>query len=187
MNTQPWVRLTATIGLKFGAYLLTDSVGLLSDAAESVVNLVAAIVALFVLHIAAKPADKNHNFGHSKAEYFSAWKNSRFIAGSKAAEKGFVAASRLQDIGDILGGLDLIYANVRPVVEKADTAQAEQTGAALKELLAFVTRLRDEEANGKRFTASDAETLGSEAQDKAEAIAGQITQVAEQLGIELQT
>lgn len=63
----------ATIALKFGAYLLTDSVGLLSDAAESVVNLAAAIVALFVLHIAAKPADKNHNFGHSKAEYFSAW------------------------------------------------------------------------------------------------------------------
>ncbi|WP_228389185.1 cation diffusion facilitator family transporter [Cumulibacter manganitolerans] len=63
----------ATIVLKFGAYLLTGSVGLLSDAAESIVNLVAAVVALFVLHIAAKPADKNHNFGHSKAEYFSAW------------------------------------------------------------------------------------------------------------------
>lgn len=63
----------ATITLKFSAYLLTDSVGLLSDAAESVVNLVAAIVALYALHIAAKPADKNHNFGHSKAEYFSAW------------------------------------------------------------------------------------------------------------------
>ena len=71
-----WLSIAAallTIGLKFGAYLLTDSVGLLSDAAESIVNLVAAVVALFVLHVAAKPADKNHNFGHSKAEYFSAW------------------------------------------------------------------------------------------------------------------
>ena len=121
------------------------------------------------------------------SEYFAAWKNSRFIAGSKAEEKGFVAASRLQDIGDILGGLNLIYANVRPVIEKADKAQAEQTGTALKELLAFVTRLQKEEAGGKKFTAGDADTLGSEAQDQAEAIAGQVTQVAEQLGIELQT
>ena len=62
----------ATIALKFGAYLLTGSVGLLSDAAESVVNLVAAFVALIALHVAAQPADVDHQFGHSKAEYFSA-------------------------------------------------------------------------------------------------------------------
>ncbi len=61
-----------TIALKFGAYQVTGSVGLLSDAAESVVNLVAAFVALIALHVAAKPADVNHHFGHSKAEYFSA-------------------------------------------------------------------------------------------------------------------
>lgn len=62
----------ATIALKTAAWLVTGSVGLLADAAESVVNLVAAIVALVVLHIAAKPADKNHHYGHTKAEYFSA-------------------------------------------------------------------------------------------------------------------
>lgn len=62
----------ATIALKAGAWLLTGSVGLLSDAAESVVNLVAAVVALVALRIAARPADKSHNFGHSKAEHFSA-------------------------------------------------------------------------------------------------------------------
>ena len=61
----------ATIALKTTAWLLTGSVGLLSDAAESVVNLVAAVVALIALRVAAKPADKNHHFGHSKAEYFS--------------------------------------------------------------------------------------------------------------------
>ncbi|BBD58934.1 cation diffusion facilitator family transporter [Nostoc sp. HK-01] len=60
-----------TIGLKFGAYLLTGSVGLLSDAIESCVNLVAALVALWALTYAAKPADAEHTFGHSKAEYFS--------------------------------------------------------------------------------------------------------------------
>jgi cation diffusion facilitator family transporter len=62
----------ATIGLKSGAYLLTGSVGLLSDAAESVVNLVAAVVALIALQVAARPADNTHQFGHGKAEYFSA-------------------------------------------------------------------------------------------------------------------
>lgn len=61
-----------TIGLKSGAYFLTGSVGLLSDAAESLVNLVAAIVALVALRVAAQPSDEDHHFGHSKAEYFSA-------------------------------------------------------------------------------------------------------------------
>ena len=74
-TTFAWLSIAAaliTIGLKSGAYLLTGSVGLLSDAAESGVNLVAAVVALVALHVAARPADDNHNFGHGKAEYFSA-------------------------------------------------------------------------------------------------------------------
>ena len=62
----------ATISLKATAYLLTGSVGLLSDAAESVVNLVAAVVALLALRWASKPADEEHAYGHQKAEYFSA-------------------------------------------------------------------------------------------------------------------
>lgn len=62
----------ATIALKFGAYLLTGSVGLLSDAAESIVNLVAAFVALLALHVASRPPDEDHHYGHAKAEYFSA-------------------------------------------------------------------------------------------------------------------
>jgi cation diffusion facilitator family transporter len=70
-----WLSIAAavvTIALKTGAYLLTGSVGLLSDAAESVVNLVAAVIALVALTVAAKPADANHHYGHGKAEYFSA-------------------------------------------------------------------------------------------------------------------
>jgi cation diffusion facilitator family transporter len=62
----------ATISLKTLAWLLTGSVGLLSDAAESLVNLVAAVVALAALHWASKPADKDHAYGHAKVEYFSA-------------------------------------------------------------------------------------------------------------------
>ncbi|MBD3886152.1 cation transporter [Phormidium tenue FACHB-886] len=60
-----------TISLKTGAYFLTGSVGLLSDAAESVVNLVAAIIATWAVTYAAKPPDEEHAFGHYKAEYFS--------------------------------------------------------------------------------------------------------------------
>ena len=60
-----------TIILKTIAYLLTDSVGLLSDALESIVNLIGALMALAMLTIAARPADEDHVYGHSKAEYFS--------------------------------------------------------------------------------------------------------------------
>lgn len=60
-----------TMGLKFGAYYLTSSVSLFSDLAESSVNLVAALTAFWALTVAAQPPDKEHTYGHSKAEYFS--------------------------------------------------------------------------------------------------------------------
>jgi cation diffusion facilitator family transporter len=69
-----WLSIAAaltTIVLKSAAYWLTGSVGLLSDAAESIVNLIGASVALIMLTIAARPADASHAYGHSKAEYFS--------------------------------------------------------------------------------------------------------------------
>lgn len=59
-------------GLKIVAYLLTGSVGLLSDALESTVNIVAAVIALIALKAAARPPDEKHHFGRGKAEYFSA-------------------------------------------------------------------------------------------------------------------
>src|SRR5665648_5297 len=61
----------ATISLKLFAYFLTGSIGLFSDALESGVNLLAAVVALFMITLAEKPADEEHAFGHHKAEYFS--------------------------------------------------------------------------------------------------------------------
>ncbi|HUP28696.1 MAG TPA: cation diffusion facilitator family transporter [Usitatibacter sp.] len=60
-----------TIALKFGAYYLTGSVGLLSDAVEAIVNIVAALVALSILAYSAAKPDAEHNFGHDKAQYFS--------------------------------------------------------------------------------------------------------------------
>lgn len=69
-----WLSIAAavvTITLKYLAYVVTGSVGLLSDALESIINLVAAVFALFMIKLAEKPADKDHLYGHTKAEYFS--------------------------------------------------------------------------------------------------------------------
>lgn len=70
-----WLSIVTALGtllLKFAAYGVTGSVGLLSDALESGVNLVTAVLALAVLIVAARPPDDEHAFGHDKAEYFSA-------------------------------------------------------------------------------------------------------------------
>ena len=77
-----WLSIGAaiiTIGLKVAAYFLTGSVGLLSDALESIVNLAGAIMALAMLSIASRPEDDSHHFGHSKAEYFSSGAEGSFI------------------------------------------------------------------------------------------------------------
>ena len=69
-----WLSLGAaliTLVLKFSAYGATGSVGLLSDAIESLVNLVAALTALFALWFAARPVDRSHNYGHEKIEFFA--------------------------------------------------------------------------------------------------------------------
>jgi cation diffusion facilitator family transporter len=83
-----------TIGLKAAAYWLTGSVGLLSDALESLVNLVAAIMALAMLRLASQPADEEHAYGHSKAEYFSSGVEGALIL-LAAASIGWTAWGRL--------------------------------------------------------------------------------------------
>ena len=94
-----WLSIAAavtTIGLKLGAYYLTGSVGLFSDAAESVVNLVAAVAALWALTFAVRPPDEEHAYGHNKAEYFSSGLESALII-IAAAWIGVTAWDRLMD------------------------------------------------------------------------------------------
>lgn len=77
-----WLSIGAalsTITLKSISYLITGSVGLLSDAVESLVNLIAAVITLVMLIIAARPADEQHNYGHSKAEYFASFAEGSLI------------------------------------------------------------------------------------------------------------
>jgi cation diffusion facilitator family transporter len=109
----------ATIALKTVAWLVTGSVGLLSDAAESLVNLVAAVVALAALHWAAKPADDHHAYGHAKAEYLSAGFEGALIL--LAAGTIVVAAvDRLLDpqaLGDV--GIGLAVTGVASLINLA--------------------------------------------------------------------
>ena len=84
----------ATIALKTAAYLITGSVGLLSDAVESLVNLVGGIMALAMLTIAARPADEDHSYGHGKAEYFSSGVEGGLILVA-AVSIGIAAVQRL--------------------------------------------------------------------------------------------
>ena len=80
----------ATIALKAAAYHLTGSVGLLSDAIESLVNLAGGVMALSMLVIAARPADESHVYGHSKAEYFASVTEGLLILGAAA---GIISAA----------------------------------------------------------------------------------------------
>ena len=99
----------ATIALKTGAWWLTDSVSLLSDAMESVVNLAGAMFALAMVTVAARPPDDDHPLGHHKAEYFSSGFEGVLIFVAALAIV-WAAASRLaspQPLGDLGLGLTL--------------------------------------------------------------------------------
>src|SRR5580692_8586732 len=79
-----------TLALKLAAYLLTNSVGLVSEAVESVVNLIAAVTAFFTLRLAALPADRNHTYGHEKIEFFSSGVEGFLIAAAGVGIVGYV-------------------------------------------------------------------------------------------------
>ena len=113
-----WLSIAAaavTILLKALAWRITGSVGLLSDAAESLVNLVAAIIALVALKVSIRPPDKNHHFGHSKAEYFSAGAEGMMIFIAAAvimytAVQRFIHPRPIEDVG--IGLLVSVLASV---------------------------------------------------------------------------
>lgn len=88
-----WLAIAAavvTIAIKSTAYLMTGSVGLLSDALESLVNLAGAVMALAMLTVAGRPEDEDHAYGHGKAEYFSSGFEGGLIA---IAALGIAAAA----------------------------------------------------------------------------------------------
>jgi hypothetical protein len=119
------------------------------------------------------------------SEYFGQWKTSRFVLGDRAKSDSFNVVSRLSDIGDILGGLRVIYAGIRPAIASVDQQQAAQTKRELDSLWSYVAKLRTQEKSGRRFTPAQADTLGRTAQERATAIAGQVTQAAARLKVKI--
>jgi hypothetical protein len=119
------------------------------------------------------------------SEYFGQWKTSRFVLGDRASSEAFNVVSRLSDIGDIIGGLRVIYSGIRPSIAGVDSAQAAQTKRDLDALHAFVAKLRKQENAGRRFTPQQADILGRQAQERATAIAGQVTQAAARLKVKI--
>lgn len=119
-------------------------------------------------------------------EYFGQWKESRFVRGDAGAAESFNVVSRLADIGDILGSLEVVYDSVKPLTATVGAEQSRQTEQELGELSAFIDDLRQQESSGKRFTPEQADTLGAEAQGLATAIAGQVSQQAAELEIPIE-
>jgi imelysin len=120
------------------------------------------------------------------SEYFGQWKESRFVLGDESTAESFNVVSRLSDINDILTGLEVIYAGVEHRLAEVDPAQSEQTGRELSDLRAFVEDLYSREQGGERFEPEQAEVLGTEAQERATAIAGQVSQAAAELGVTIE-
>ncbi len=118
-------------------------------------------------------------------EYFEQWKLSAFIAGDNAEEAAFVGASRLFDINGILNGLDFTYDNISAQVEAADPSLHGQIDDGFADLRAYVGDLYQQELDGTRFTAEQADLFGTEAQAKATALAGQVSQAAALLNVEI--
>ena len=120
------------------------------------------------------------------SEYFGQWKVSRFVLGDRGEGDSFNVVSRLSDIGDILGGLRVIYTGIRPAIATVDPQQAAQTKRELDSLWSFVSQLRA--AGASRDAASrpeQADSLGRTAQARATAIAGQVTQAAARLKVKI--
>jgi cation diffusion facilitator family transporter len=114
-----WLSIAAavvTIGLKMTAWRLTGSVGLLSDALESLVNLVAAVLTLVMLTVAARPPDEEHAYGHSKAEYFASGAEGALIL-LAAVGIGWAAIRRLLEPQAIeQAGLGVVLSTVASLV-----------------------------------------------------------------------
>lgn len=119
-------------------------------------------------------------------EYFESWKNSRFVAGNTSTQTDFVVISRLADIQDILSSLQVIHKGLSPLIVTVDPAQDAQIQAGLANLRTFVADIYAQEQSGKQFSAEEADLLGSEAQNRAVSLAGQVSQVAAQLNIHIQ-
>jgi cation diffusion facilitator family transporter len=117
-----WLSIAAalvTITLKTAAWYVTGSVGLLSEAVESLVNLLGGIMALAMLTVAAQPADEDHAYGHSKAEYFSSGVEGGLILVAAASIAGTAVLRLLHPHALLSIGSGLVISLVASVINLA--------------------------------------------------------------------
>src|SRR3546814_11608099 len=96
--------------MKFAAYLLTSSNAILTDAMESIVNVVASGFAFYSITLAARPKDRNHPYGHGKVEFFSVFLEGGliFIAGVLIVGKAGYNSFFPETVGNLMSGMGLI-------------------------------------------------------------------------------
>lgn len=119
--------------------------------------------------------------------YFNDWKLSPAILGAASEQGDFVATSRLVDVLGILGGLDIAYDIVQPLVAGQNTEMANQIRTGLDDVIGFVQTIHDQEVAGMRFSPEQADLLGGQLQVQADDVAGQIAQAAALVGVTIQT
>lgn len=162
-----WLSIGAaflTIALKTGAWAVTGSVGLLSDAAESVVNVAAGVVALVVVHWAGRPPDEEHTYGHEKADYLSAGLEGSLILVA-AVTISIAAVGRLidpQPLDDV--GLGLAISVVATLVNLGVARVMLSAGTELQSLTV--------EANGRHLMTDVWTSIGVVAGVGAVALSG---------------
>jgi hypothetical protein len=119
-------------------------------------------------------------------EFFESWKASRFVSGDKSEQHDFVAISRLSDIVDNITSWQTIYQGISSQGKQADADLDSQIIKGMSDLKTYVQDLKQQEAGGKRFTPEQAELLGEEAQTRATALTGLITQMAAKLNVKIE-
>ena len=117
-------------------------------------------------------------------DFLEVWRNSRFVTGGASKVQEFAAISRLNDLRDNIGSWQVIYAGVSPDVKVKDANLDAQVHAGLGDLRAYVEKLIDRERT-RRFTPEQAESIQEEAQNRATAITGLLTQAAALLGVKV--
>ncbi|SRR5579883_305508 len=121
------------------------------------------------------------------SDFFTIWRNSRYVMGARATRRDFVARSRLWDIADNVGSWLVLYHGLSPLVRTVDPQGDALIMSQLSGLQAFVNGLARREKSGKHFTPEEADLLGAESQNRATAITGQIIQVATELHVPITT
>lgn len=119
-------------------------------------------------------------------DFFESWKNSRFVTTDLTqASQDFVVISRLSDIVDNITSWQAIYAGLSAEVSHVDQPTDQEIQQRLSDLKTYVTAIYAKEQNGKRYTPEEADLLSTEAQSRATALVGLVTQVAARLDIAL--